>query len=110
MGYNSADKNVHPLNGFCCTKITRMFLISRHERKTIEDHSIKQITLKTHFTFLSRSTTFLDTSICLNFSGAASDNMTADIVAYLVASILVVVLIIVVVQVRERRAGGQWGN
>ena len=31
--------------------------------------------------------------------------MTADIVAYLVASILVVVLIIVVVQVRERQAG-----
>ena len=35
--------------------------------------------------------------------------MTADIVAYLVASILVVVLIIVVVQVRERGEGGQWG-
>ena len=45
--------------------------------------------------------------LCLNFSGAASDNMTADIVAYLVASILVVVLIIVVVQVR---GAGRAGN
>ena len=36
--------------------------------------------------------------------------MTADIVAYLVASILVVVLIIVVVQVREAGRKGQAGS